>query len=38
MYLIAWPRTQLENNAVGGLYKRGDNSRVFVSDEITRCA
>ena len=38
MNLIAWPRAQFENNATSGLYKRGNNSCVFVSDKIASYA
>lgn len=38
MDLIARPRAQFENNAASGLYERGNNGCVFVSDEIASCA
>lgn len=38
MNLIAWARAQFENNAAGGLYERGNNGCVFVSDKIASCA
>jgi hypothetical protein len=38
MNLIAWPRAQFENNATSGLYERGNNGCVFVSDKIASYA
>lgn len=37
MNLIAWPRAQFENNAGSGLYERGNNGCVFVSNKIASC-
>lgn len=38
MDLIAWPRAQFENDAASGLYERGNNGCIFVSDKIASCA
>ena len=38
MNLITWPGAQFENNAASGLYERGNNGCVFVSDKIASCA
>lgn len=38
MNLIAWPRAQFKNDATSGLYERGNNGCVLVSNEIASCA
>lgn len=34
MNLIAWPRTEFENNATSSSYERGNNGCVFKGDKI----
>jgi hypothetical protein len=37
MDLVAWPRAEFENLAVGGANKRRDNGGVFIGDKTIGC-
>lgn len=38
MNLIAWPRAEFENYATSGLYERGNNCSVFISNKVASYA